>query len=481
MVKAGSTGPMDVVVIGAGPAGVMAALRAAELGARTTLVTRDDFGGMAAGDGPVPVRTLAYAARLFRGAMDLGRYGITVSAPVLDYGRLLARTKEVVGDVREHSAFREHIDRLGVTLHERTGNARFADPHTIETESGLKLSADRVILCAGGKSRRLPVPGAEWTHTHSDAWSLKDVPASMIVVGAGMTGVQVASIFQTFGTRVSLFQTGPRILPSEDEDVSAAVAAGFRASGMMVREGFGAIDSVEKTATGVRMRFSKSGVPDAVEADLVVVAIGWIADADGLNLDQAGVERDARGYVAVDEYLQTSAPHVFAAGDMTGRWMLVPQAVHDGWIAATNAVRGRARPLAEGVCPIGGFSEPEYARVGLTESSARSAHDVVVATVRFDETTRTIIDARTDGFCKLIVDREAHTIVGCSVVGDRAVEIVQVVAIAMSSRLRVGDLARITLSFPTYTGVLSRAAYRACEQLGVDTNTWNQPGDAYGQ
>jgi pyruvate/2-oxoglutarate dehydrogenase complex dihydrolipoamide dehydrogenase (E3) component len=389
--------------------------------------------------------------------------------------------KRVVANVREHSAFREHIDRLGVTLHERTGKARFADRHTIETESGLTLPADRGILPAGGKSRRLAVPGTEWTHTHSDAWSLRDVPGSMIVVGAGMTGVQVASIFQTFGSRVTLFQTGPRILPSEDEDVSAAVAAGFRASGMVIREGFRAIDAVEKTPTGVRMRFSKDAVRDAVEAALAVVAIGWIADADGLDLDKAGVERDARGYIAVDQYLQTAAPHVFAAGDMTGRSMLVPQAVHDGWIAATNAVRGRTRPLDEGVSPIGGFSEPEYARVGLTESNARRAHDVVVATVRFDETTRTIIDGRTDGFCKLIVERGAHTIVGCSVVGDRAVEIVQVVAIVMSSGSRVEDLARISLSFPTYTGVLSRAAYRACDQLDVDTTTWNQPGDAYGR
>ena len=129
------------------------------------------------------------------------------------------------------------------------------------------------------------------------------------------------------------------------------------------------------------------------------------------------------------------------------------------------------------MCPIGGFSEPEYARVGLTEANARSAHDVVVASVRFDETTRTIIDGRTDGFCKLIVDRGAHKIVGCSVVGDRAVEIVQAVAIAMSSGSRVEDLARISLSFPTYTGVLSRVVYRACEQLGVDTNAWNQPAD----
>jgi pyruvate/2-oxoglutarate dehydrogenase complex dihydrolipoamide dehydrogenase (E3) component len=320
--------------------------------------------------------------------------------------------------------------------------------------------------CAGGVSRRLTVPGGEWTATHSDAWSLTEVPRSMIVVGAGMTGVQVASIFQTFGSQVSLFQKGPRILPAEDAEVSAAVAAGFRASGMVVREGFGAIESFEKSSDGIRMIVSKDGVREVVEASLCVTAIGWVADADRLNLDAAGVERNARGYVSVDTYLRTSAPHVLAAGDITGRWMLVPQAAHDGWVAATNAVKGPTRPLDEGVSPIGGFSEPEYARVGVTEAVARSTHDVVAATVHFHETTRTIIDGRTDGFCKLLVDRASHLILGCHVVGERAVEIVQVTAIAMSGGMRVEELARLPLSFPTYTGILGRAAYRISDQLG---------------
>ena len=194
---------MDVVVVGAGPAGVLAALRAAELGARTVLVTRAEFGGMAANDGPVPVRTLAHAARLLRESRQLGRYGIAVSEPILEYPQLLARVREVVDDVRRHSTLREHIDRLGVTLHERAGTARFVDPHTIETETGLRLRADRIILCAGGLSRPLSVPGAEFTATHSDAWSLTAVPPSMLVVGAGATGVQVASIFNALGSRVA--------------------------------------------------------------------------------------------------------------------------------------------------------------------------------------------------------------------------------------------------------------------------------------
>src|SRR6185312_7202122 len=138
---------IDVLVIGAGPAGVVAALRAADLGARTALVTRDAFGGMAANDGPVPVRTLAHAARLIREARQLGQYGIAVSEPVLDYPRLLTRVREVVNDVRAHSSLRPQIDALGVNVYEQAGAARFADPHTIETESGLRLQAERAILC----------------------------------------------------------------------------------------------------------------------------------------------------------------------------------------------------------------------------------------------------------------------------------------------------------------------------------------------
>src|SRR3954470_451928 len=155
----------EVIVIGAGPAGVVAALRAADLGATTTLICRDEFGGMAANDGPVPVRTLAHAARLLRDARELGQYGITTSDPLLDYPRLLARVREVVADVRAHSTWRQQIASLGVIVNERAGTVRFVDVHTVQTESGLRLRADKIIICTGGTSRRLAVPGFELTHT----------------------------------------------------------------------------------------------------------------------------------------------------------------------------------------------------------------------------------------------------------------------------------------------------------------------------
>jgi dihydrolipoamide dehydrogenase len=204
--------------------------------------------------------------------------------------------------------------------------------------------------------------------------------------------------------------------------------------------------------------------------------VGWVADAAGLSLPSAGVEIDHRGFVKVDGYLRTSASNIFAAGDITGRLMLVSQAIQDGFVAATNAVRGPTMTIGDPVSPIGSFTEPEYAQVGLTEAKARETHDVVTTIVCFDSTTRTIIDGRKVGFCKLITDRKTCKMLGCHVVGERAVEIAQVAAIAIAAGMRVDDLAHIPLSFPTYTGILARVAASAARELNLNV-TW-QPHQA---
>jgi dihydrolipoamide dehydrogenase len=218
------------------------------------------------------------------------------------------------------------------------------------------------------------------------------------------------------------------------------------------------------------MFFSKGGDQDSAEAALAVVAVGWVANTAGLCLETAGVETNQRGFVCVDDYLRTSAPHIFAAGDITGHMLLVPHAIQDGFVAATNAVRGPAMTLGDQVSPIGSFTDPEYAQVGLTEAKARETHDIVTAVARFDSTTRTIIDGRTEGFCKLIADRATYRILGCHVVGERAVEIIQVAAIAMAAGMRVDHLAQVPLSFPTYTGILGRVAAGAARRLNLEVS-----------
>jgi pyruvate/2-oxoglutarate dehydrogenase complex dihydrolipoamide dehydrogenase (E3) component len=455
----------DVVVVGAGPAGVVAALRAARLGATTALITRDQFGGMAANDGPVPVRTLAQAARLIREARQLSRYGIAGSQPALDYPRLMARVREVTAAARGQTLLRGDLEQAGVRIHEQAGLARFADDHIVESDNALRLHADKIILCTGGTSRPLPVPGFELTATHSDVWRLSSVPPSMLVIGAGATGVQVASIFNAFGSRVHLVEVAPRILMTEDRDVSEAVAAALAASGVQIVEDAGTIDRFERCATGVRLLHSSAKGQQSIEAALAVVAAGWVADTAGLALEQAGVRTSRRGYVEVDAQLRTTAPHVFAAGDITGRAMVVHEAVRQALVAATNAVLGVNAALPSQVSPVGSFTDPEYASVGLTEAAARQVYKTTVATARFSSLPRPIIDGNETGFCKLVIDRERHAILGCHVVGERAVELAQLAATAMAAQMPVEQLALVPFSFPTYANALGRAAIVAAIDL----------------
>ncbi len=464
MTSSGATSH-DVVVIGAGPAGVVAALRAARLGARTALITRAEFGGMAANDGPVPVRTLAHAARLIREAAQLPRYGITAGEPELDYRRLLDRVREVTTDVRTHSLLREELRQSGVTLHEHAGVARFTDPHVIESERAPRLHTAKIIICTGGRPRRLELPGFELACTHSDAWTLATAPPSMLVIGAGATGVQLASIFNAFGTRVTLFEAAPRILMSEDEDVSAAVSGALATSGIEVLENAGTIDRLEPCRAGFRLTYTPDGTAHYLDATIAVVAAGWVANTAELNLPAAGVQTDPRGYLQVDAQLRTTAPHIFAAGDVTGHLMVVHEAAREAYLAATNAVLGTTTALPAEVSPLGSFTDPEYASVGLTETAASSTREVIVATQRFDSLPRPIIDGRPTGFCKLIADRELHTILGCHIVGERAVELAQLAAIAMAANMTVEQLALVPFSFPTYANALGRAAIKAAREI----------------
>jgi len=461
----------DVAVVGAGPAGVVAALRAARLGASTALITRDQFGGMAANDGPVPVRTLAQAARLIREARQLPLYGISGGEPSLDYPRLLGRVRDVTENARRHTLLRDDLERAGVEVYEQAGTARFADAHTVESDYAPRLEAGKIIICTGGTSRPLAVPGFDLTATHSDAWHLSSVPASLVVIGGGATGVQVASIFNAFGSQIHLVEVAPRILMTEDREVSEAVRAALAASGVQVVEEAGTIDRFERCAAGVRLVHSTGDGQHSIDAAIAVVAAGWVAATAGLDLDRAGVQTDRRGYVQVDTHLRTTTPHVFAAGDVTGRALVVHEAVREGLAAATNAVLGPTTVLPPQAGPIGSFTDPEYASAGLTEAAARDNHEVVVARVRFDSLPRPIIDGRPTGFCKLVVDRELHTILGCHVVGERAVELAQLAATAMAAKMPVEQLALVPFSFPTYANALGRAAIVAAIELD-HTGMW---------
>ena len=228
----------------------------------------------------------------------------------------------------------------------------------------------------------------------------------------------------------------------------------------------------------MRLVYSESGAQAHVDATLAVVAVGWVANTDGLDLAAAGVQTEQRGYIKVDSQLRTTAPGIYAAGDVTGHLMVVHEAAREAYLAATNATVGRTDVLPAEVSPLGSFTDPEYASVGLSEAAARETHDVVVGTEGFDSMPRPIIDGRPTGFCKLVADRENHTILGCHIVGERAVELAQLAAVAVASGMKVEQLALVPFSFPTYANALGRAAIRAARQLDSRSG-WADEGMAW--
>jgi len=458
---------VDILVLGGGPAGVTAALRARELGASVALVERDRLGGTCTNDGCVPTRVLAKAARLRREAEQCPEYGLLGEVPQLDFARLLSRTQQVVYGIHEKKQLIKHLESSEVAVFSGVGAAHFRDPHSLELGNGETLQADKFILCVGGHPRRLSFPGSEHAITHSDTWTLPRLPESLVVVGGAATGCQVASNFAAFGAQVTILEIAPRILALEDERVSQEIASGFEARGIVIHAGIEGVQRIEPRRRGYELTYRSGGREAVVAAQAVLMAVGWVGNLEGLELVAAGVQVE-RGYVPVNQHLQTSAPHIFAAGDITGRMMLVQSAGYEARIAAENAVLGPELRIEHRIVPHGGFTDPEYGSVGLAEQAARQAgHELLAIEVPYADLDRAVIDGHLQGFFKLLVSRETHRILGASAVGEQALEIVQLVAAGMAADMWVEQLAEIELAYPTFTAVVGLAARQAVHQLGV--------------
>ncbi|MBA2569595.1 MAG: NAD(P)/FAD-dependent oxidoreductase [Chloroflexi bacterium] len=455
----------DLIVIGGGPAGVSAALRGRELGATVSLVERGPMGGVCTNDGCVPTRVLAHAARLVRDGQQAGSYGIRATEPSIDLPRLMARTRRLVRAVHSRKRLREHLDRAGVEVFR--GSARFVDPGHVRV--GRRTMAARAfVIAAGGHPRRPPFPGADLALTHDEVFGLDRLPRSMVIVGAAATGCQLASVFAAFGSRVRLLEIAPRILPAEDLLVAETLAGALAGHGVRIETGIGGIDAIDaRGGGGRRIRYrSAGGKTTSVRADVAVLAVGWPGNVDALGTDAAGIVVE-RGYVRVDEELRTSAPGIFAAGDVTGRMMLVQSATVEGRVAAENAVGGTHLVATHAITPHGGFTDPEYGSVGVSEEQARNSGPVSVAVVPYRDLDRALIDGRPGGAFKLVVDARTRRILGAHAVGEQATEVVQLVAAAMAASARVEDLAQLELAYPTFTAIAGLAARQIVRELGV--------------
>jgi pyruvate/2-oxoglutarate dehydrogenase complex dihydrolipoamide dehydrogenase (E3) component len=456
-----------LLVVGGGPAGVTAALQARELGAQVTLLEAGQVGGTSLNRGPAPVRTLARAARLARDWSSWATFGLDGPRPVPDLPAVVANSERVARYAHDKKDLAGHLRRHGIDLIEGLGPVGFADPHTL-TAGPRTWSADRIIVAVGGHAGRLPIPGAELALTYEDIPSLTSLPRRVAVVGGADTGCQIASILDDLGAAVALFEAGPAVVPAADASVSAELIRAFRARGMDVHTST-LVEALSPSGDGdgaIRVDYRTGQTTAHLIADAVFFAVGWPASLGGLALAAAGVQATPAS-IGVDDYLRTNVAHIYAAGDVNGRSMVVQTARMEGRIAATNAIRGATRRAPYDVVPSGSFTDPEYGRVGLTEAQAAQQHDVVVGIARYDDLLRPVADGRPDGFCKLIADTSTHTILGAHVLGEYSAETVQTVAACMAAQMTVEQVAELQLAFPTFTEGVCMAAQKICRALGV--------------
>jgi pyruvate/2-oxoglutarate dehydrogenase complex dihydrolipoamide dehydrogenase (E3) component len=448
----------DVLVIGAGPAGTAAALRAAELGAAVVVVESDRTGGTCVNTGCVPTRALAKAARLTREVRTAQTYGIDAVIQHFDWRTTAVRVTETVDRVRSIKREAERFDAAGVDL-VLEGRARFIDAHTVELDSGRQISADNILVCVGGHSRRLPIPGAELATVPEHVLGLPELPARLAVIGGGNTGAQLVTIFSSFGSRVMLLDVAPRILMASDAAISAAVSTAFREQGTRVDTGIDTVESLVRQSDGsIVLTWRVAGEPVSDTFDAVIMATGWPADVDDLGLASAGVTT-VRSAIPVDQYYRSEVSHIFAVGDANGRDMLVQAAQFEGEAAAENAVLGTNRRTPHHLLPAGGFTDPDYAGVGLTEAEARARDPLcVVAMVPYSSLDRAVIDDRERGFLMLISDRRRELILGAHAVGENAIEVVQSVTTAIAAGVDVATLAHVRFAYPTYSAIIGLAA-----------------------
>jgi pyruvate/2-oxoglutarate dehydrogenase complex dihydrolipoamide dehydrogenase (E3) component len=459
----------DLVVIGGGTAGLVSAAGAALLGARVALVERDKLGGECLHSGCVPTKTLIKSARVANLVNRAEEFGIRTPGAEVDFPAVMDRMVRTIRTAGEHDD-PDRFRKLGVELflgHE----ARFNAPDEVAVD-GQRLGARSAIIATGSHSTVPPITGLEDVGylTHVEALGLRRLPRSMVIVGSGPIGCEFAQIFARFGSRVTLVDLFPLPLPKEDAEIGEALKHLLVSDGVTFHGGFQAqearIEDDEKVLTARNDR----GEEVEVRGEEILIAAGRGPTVDGLGLENAGVELEEKG-IKVDEHLRTTAPNIYAAGDITGKYLFTHVAEYQGRTALRNALFPVKTKADHRVVPWTTFTDPEVARVGLTENQAREKHDYIrVFRHPFGSVDRAVVDGETNGFVKIVTGKRGR-ILGGHIIGPDAGNLIQEIVLAMRQDIPIQALSTTIHVYPTLVQANQRAAdnyYR--EKLFTDRN-----------
>jgi dihydrolipoamide dehydrogenase len=451
----------DVAVLGGGPGGYPAAIRAAQLGAKVVCIESEPaLGGVCLRVGCIPTKTWVQTARGIREIEEsFDNLGIRIGEARLDFEQANAWKERTVKRLTDGVATLFKANGVEWVR----GFGRFTSPNTIAVEGGEEISFESAIVATGSHPVIPSIPGIDSPLCVDSTGLLGQtrIPARLVILGGGVIGCEFASIFGRFGSKVTIIELLDRLLPMEDEDVSAELAKAFRRRGIELQLGK-TCTSVEEDGDSLRVHF---GDDEVAEADLMLISIGRAPNVEGVGLEAAGVAHESRLGVPTDEHRRTNVPHIYAAGDVTGRWQLAHTAFREGEVAAENAC-GREAVIGDLAVPRPIYTEPEVAAVGLTEAEARTGRgdEVVIGRFPWVANGRALMQSDTTGWVKTIHESRHGELLGLVVVGPHATELIEVGRVAIDAESTIETLSLGMTAHPTLAEAVKEAGLVALGQ-----------------
>lgn len=447
----------DLIVIGSGPGGYVAAIRAASNGAKVALIEEKQTGGTCLNRGCIPSKALIASADSLRNVKEALHFGVNVSSVSFDYRMMKDRKDKVVEKIRRGLEGLIGSNKIEMFR----GRGKFVSPTEVKVvgENEEWLEAPKIIIATGSEPRELPLFPFDYKTVHDSTsfLNLEELPKRLVIIGGGVIGSEFASLHAELGVEVTILELLPSLLPNEPKAVSEALASAFKKKGIKVETGV-KITGFEKSETGLCIALSDDR---AFEADLILVAVGRKYNSDDIGLEKTGVIVEKNGSIAVNDRLETTVPGIYAIGDITGKWLLAHVASHQGIVAADNAT-GHAATMDYTAIPSVIFTHPEIATIGLSlEKAKEQGFDAEVGKFPFSALGKSQATIETDGFAQIVISQSTGEILGAQVVGFGAATLIAEMALAMGHELTVDDIQETVHAHPTIAEAWMEAAFVA--------------------
>jgi pyruvate/2-oxoglutarate dehydrogenase complex dihydrolipoamide dehydrogenase (E3) component/uncharacterized membrane protein YdjX (TVP38/TMEM64 family) len=447
----------NLIVIGAGAAGLVTSYIAATVRAKVTLVEKNEMGGDCLNRGCVPSKALIRAARAANEAREGARFGVNAGNVEIDFGQVMAHVRDSIRSIAPHDS-PERYRELGVDVIQ--GEAMIVSPWQVEID-GKTLTTRNIVIATGGRPLIPKIPGLDQVEylTSDSIWNLQTLPKRLVILGGGPIGCELAQAFGRLGSEVTIIEQGSQLLGREDHDVAAVVQAALEHDGVDVRLAHKTVEVTAGDSPALVVEHGKD--TSAIPFDVLLVAIGRSANVEGYGVDKLDLGLRKNQTIKTDEFLRTRFPNIYCVGDVTGPYQLTHAGAHQAWYAAVNALFGGIKSFRADyrVLPACTFTEPEAARVGLSEAEAKT-QEIEVEVVKYEmaELDRAVAEDATAGFVKVLVTPGKDKILGASVVGERAGELIAVFALAMKQDIGLDKILATVFAYPTFAEAIKSVA-----------------------